>query len=454
VVALSLFWTLQSCVYLKMRRLVDGVPEGETWDDFPLEGEEPARIEERVTSDRVDPASGNVPVAREGRAARDHVSFWDTAGSEGAGSLPRLLGLLGGLLWAGLALVAAALAAWKLAGEPGGGLRPETCREAVLQLARKQPAALAGSAAGALLLGALGLGGLLKRVARMAAIEAVYGAKLSLSEVRTFPRRTRGRGVVSVLLLTAAVQLFLAAGFLLGPVVEGALSREEILTLAALAVGLLGAGAFGLGSVAARSDGPEAPGRGAVFLFLANGPATLASAGVTLLAGLLRCMAAFGIVWLTWFFACESLTWLGGSHVGWVRWGLGGRLWPEPEGGLFTAAAALAGIWFLVLFGCAAAYPLSCALRWGAVCALRARQGDEDVALELSEEERAGLSSRRQKAASRAAKVSAFTTRLREKQTKKRQGPPETSAPAAEGVKESSPAAPASGGRGPSFLPP
>src|SRR5205823_5358846 len=33
--AASLFWTLQSLVYLKMRRLVDGTAENEIWDDVP-----------------------------------------------------------------------------------------------------------------------------------------------------------------------------------------------------------------------------------------------------------------------------------------------------------------------------------------------------------------------------------------------------------------------------------
>src|SRR5262249_4799755 len=77
-----------------------------------------------------------------------------------------------------------------------------------------------------------------------------------------------------------------------------------------------------------------------------------------------------------WFVAWTGLGWAGGN-AGWARWGMDGGLWPAADGGLYRAAAGVAGLWFLVVFGFVAAYPLGYALSWGAVCYLRARQQTE-----------------------------------------------------------------------------
>jgi hypothetical protein len=73
---------------------------------------------------------------------------------------------------------------------------------------------------------------------------------------------------------------------------------------------------------------------------------------------------------------------------------------PVVDGGLHRLASWIAGFWFLLLCGLVLVYPISCALRWGAVCYLLARQRTADMPpepLTLSAEEQAALAVRKRK---------------------------------------------------------
>ncbi|HEV3080586.1 MAG TPA: zinc-ribbon domain-containing protein, partial [Gemmataceae bacterium] len=424
--SLSLFWTLQTLVYLKMRRAVDETPENEIWVS-PFDRKSPRAKPEpsaapadtppgragqpeprptpesglgpaRTTPEKGHPEPETAPEPL--RPQRTEVSFWDTLRSRMDLQPARLLALLIGAFWTALVLAGGALAAWALAAGPGQGMTAENLREAVRTLAEQRPGTLLGIAAGVVLLGALGLGRWLKMVARMAAVAAVFGGRITLKPVWPFAGRTRGLGVASVLVAAAGIELLLVAGFLAPLAFQGTGTWVEVAILGGLAVGLLGLGALGLGAVAVEGQRREGTRPGAAEIYLGNGLETAASAAANLVLVPLRSVTVLGLVWLAWLFACASLSWSGGEKVQWVRWGQASTLVPASEGGLYRAASAIAGIWFLLLLGLLLMYPLSCALTWGITCYLRARQQTEGIPpghLELSAAERQGLSSGRQK---------------------------------------------------------
>src|SRR5207248_643344 len=87
-------------------------------------------------------------------------------------------------------------------------------------------------------------------------------------------------------------------------------------------------------------------------------PATGGSAAANLVFGLLRFGLVLGMVTAAWWLMCATISWSGGAQVQWLRWGLGGRLFPEAEHGAYRVASAIAGIWFVLFFGLALVYPL------------------------------------------------------------------------------------------------
>jgi hypothetical protein len=423
--SLSFFWTLQSLVYLKLRRAVDDVAENEIWDGTESaavvpaasattkapEQSAPEQSDQRAVASGVAgtgqdrPAAGPAPpeppaADRPVLQRAEEISFQDTIRSLGASKLNRLVALLAGVLWAALVLAGGALAAWQLTAGPGQERTLEGLRQGVLKLGEQRPLALVGLAGGVVVLGALGLGRAAKAVARMTAVRVVCEEDLPLPAAWSFARHTRGRGRGSALFVTGGVVLCLAAGFLAPLAWQGKAPWQEVAALGGCAAGLLGIGALGMGVVAVEGNPGAYARAGGVESYVGNGIDTLASAVVNLAVGLLRSLAVLGFAWSAWVVTCESLSWWGGPNVHWVRWGLSGGLRPPPEGGLYRAASAVAGFWFLLLSGLVLMYPLSYFLRWGAVCYLRARQQSEGVPpgqFELTEGERAALAARRAK---------------------------------------------------------
>jgi hypothetical protein len=422
----SLFWTLQSLAYLKLRRAIDSTPEHEIWDGRIEAKDKEAKPEPALPSPDAAPAppepENAAPAGAEQASPepetvseslepeRTEITFHDTLAVPLGAGPSHLLVLLLGVLWTALVLAGGALAAWGLAAPAGRDLTPEGLRQAVGELAEQNPAALTGLAAAVVLLGALGLGRIVKRVARLAAIRAVFGSAPSLGALRSFVQRSRGRGIVSVLLVTAGVQLALAAVFL-GFLAAGETTPwDEVVIPAVLAAVLTGLGAFGLGAVAVEDDPTEEYRKGTVANLLGNVVETLTSAVVSVVLGLVRSAEFLGLTWLAWLLTCESLSWWGGEEVQWVRWGLGDTVRPAAEGGLYQAASWVAGFWWALLIGLIAVCPLAFALNWGAVSYLRARQQTEEIRaslLPLSAEERADLESRRGQRKKLAAKLAA-----------------------------------------------
>jgi hypothetical protein len=304
-----------------------------------------------------------------------------------------MLLLLCGMLWAALVLAGAAWAGWAHAAGPRQGFNLASVRAAVLELAEEQPEALFGIALGAIIVTALGLARPLKVGARRAAVRQVYGRPVPVRTAWHVVGQTRRWGIGSVLLMAAGVELFLAALGLLVLAVQGACPWQEPAGLGGWALGLLALGAFGLAAVAVEDPQAE-PRGGPLGCFLGNGAATLASAAANLVPLLVRWVSWAGLAALTWALACTSLSWWGGDNVNWVRWGLDGQLLPNAEGGLYWGAAAIAGLWFVLIVGLVVAYPISYALSWGVACYLLARQKTEDFSppwFELSPEERKAL---------------------------------------------------------------
>jgi hypothetical protein len=422
--SLSIFWTLQSLVYLKLRRLVDGTPENEIWDQ-PLEEnsrtqpetEPPAQgnledvagqpLSEEVLAPGFGAGAGmaqrlpgspqQAPVGEPGQAKLTELSFGDTLDIGGAGNWGRQgAGLFVASLWMTLVLAGGAWAAWHLGLGGAPDFTAANIRAAVWNLIEERPAELAILTAGLILLGALGLARPLKRAARKAALEVVFHCQVGSQAVRPFLDRTRRQGIVSVVLLTIGIEFAGAAGFLLALVVQGTAPWEEFFLLAGLGIGSFGLGAFGLGALAVRAWEREDATAGTVSLCIRNNLETLASGVVNLAAGLWRFGLLAGCFFLMWLLTCTGFFWWGGEHYHWIRWGLEGTLIPEGEGGLYQGASVIAGLWFLPSLAFIATYPITFTLRWGVIMYLRCRQQVEEIPaghLELSEEERAALAS-------------------------------------------------------------
>jgi hypothetical protein len=458
---LSLFWTLESLVYLKVRRSVDGVAEDHIWDGTLPEpaakrpgqqaagGNEPAsglaesrsdeavaRLPEGRGADAAAsadaaalPAAGpEVPSSSLGRQGaiqsglaatalqsaapptpapvvltpkRPQLSFWDAAqGGSGMLSVRWLVLLLLGMLWPGLVLAAGGLLASRLAGEVGPGVDVDRLPQAVGKLAEQRPGVLAAIAAAVILLGPLSLARPLRAVGRMAAVDVVYQLLLSSREAWSFVIRTRWRGLRSILLISAGLQLGAVAALFLSVALRGACPWGQIAAIWAAAIVLLITGAFGLGAVAVEGAGPREERVGTAGVFLGNFLETLASAAVNLVVGLLRWVTVLALAAAAWFILAEVFTWSGGRSTQWLRWGLDGRLWPEAQGGLYGVASWIAGFWFVVFFGLAVAYPVAHAVRWGVSAYLLARQRTEGIPagqIELSDEERNKLAEQQKK---------------------------------------------------------
>src|SRR5207302_247078 len=103
-----------------------------------------------------------------------------------------------------------------------------------------------------------------------------------------FARRTRGKGVLSTLLLAAGLQLFVCAGFLAPAALRSDVPWPEVGGLAGAATVLVALAALGLGTLAVEGSGNPYERRGTVGAVFANGAETLASGVVSLLSCGLR----------------------------------------------------------------------------------------------------------------------------------------------------------------------
>jgi hypothetical protein len=409
--SLSMFWTLQTMVYLKLRRVVDETPEQEIWmgsaaEAKPKSPAAAASVTEEKASSPNQPEKGqDQPNAT---AANGHpepalprstpLTFGDTLRDNGGLAVRSQLTLLVGVVWAAAVLVAGAVLTWQLAGFAGQGLTLPGLRAAVTRLADQQPVQLIGMALGVIALAGLGLGRQLKWVARQAAVLIVYRAKASPG-VKIFPGRLRGPGMGSIFIATAAIELLLVAGVLLPLAWRDECPYGDVIALGGLGAAVLTLGSLGLGAEAA-SRGTKEYRPGILGVMLGNGVETVASAVASLGLGLVRWAAILSFVAFTWWLTCESISWWGGENIHWVRWGLDGRLGPPSDGGLYQVASWIAGVWFFLIVGWALMYPISHALTWGAAAYLRALQQGEDAPktlLALSEGERKSLAERRRK---------------------------------------------------------
>ena len=387
-VSLSLFWTLQSVFYLKMRRLVDGIPETELWIG---PGEDTAAAQPRMPDLPVSGAKGE-PVGPGTTPAiiaappptRTDFTFADSLWSRDALGWRRLGVLFLGTLWSALVLAGGALVAWKLTAAAGQGFGLESVHAALLQLAEQRPILLAAIAAATVLLAAPAVGGAARRVSRLAVLSAAFDGKVRFRDVplralRPFIKATRYRGLGSVLWFTAGVELFLMVGCLVPLASRGTCSWVEVAALAGSMVVCLGLGALGLGAVAVQGSDGDGTRAGAATAYLGNFLETIGSAAANLVFGLLRFGLVLGMVTAAWWLMCATISWSGGAQVQWLRWGLGGRLFPTAEDGVYRIASAIAGVWFVLFFGLALVYPLSDVLRWGVGCFLRAREKAEGI---------------------------------------------------------------------------
>jgi len=390
-VSLSLFWTLQSVFYLKMRRLVDGIPETELWIGPGEDSGHAAAAQPRMPELSVSSATGE-PVARATTPAtipaslptRTDSTFADSLSSRDALGWRRLGMLFLGTLWSALVLAGGALVVWKLTAAAGQGFGLERVHAAVLQLADQRPILLAAIAAAAVLLAAPAVGGAARRVIRLAVVSAAFDGKIQFRDVplralRPFIKATRYRGLGSVLWFAAGVELLLVVGCLVPLASRGTCSWVEVAALAGCMVVCLGLGALGLGAVAVQGSDGDGTHAGAATAYLGNFLETIGSAAANLVFGLLRFGLVLGMVTAAWWLMCATISWSGGAQVQWLRWGLGGRLFPAAEDGAYRVASAIAGIWFVLFFGLALVYPLSDVLRWGVACFLRAREKAEGI---------------------------------------------------------------------------
>jgi hypothetical protein len=416
--SLSLFWTLQSLVYLKLRRAVDNTPEHEIWDGPGDEAAEPAPAEASAAANDGQPADGDQrsqlqaswarlkekrKTAVEATAPeavvpkRTQITFQDTVYAGGYLNLRQLLMLLVAVLWTALVLGGGLLEVQRQMA-PGQALTATTAREVVVKLAGERPGMLTGLAVGAVLLGALGVNGLSKRSVRMSVLDVVFGRSGSLSAGAPFARRTRALGLGSVVLLTAGVELFLVMGVFISAALQGTSTWWEVAAFGSGAAVLVSLGALGLGGVAVEGQPLDVTRVGTLGIYLSQIPELVASAILSLVVGLLRFVAVAGFACLTWLISCTSISWLGGDKIQWLRWGLNGVPPPAEEDGLYRMASWITGFWFLLILGLVFMVPLANALRWGVVCYLLGRQRREEIGpgqVELSIEERTALATPR-----------------------------------------------------------
>jgi hypothetical protein len=383
---LSVFWSMQPLVYVKLRRCVDETPEDEIWDDSPSPttgATKPATVN----------ASGEVqPNAEEAAPTlrTAPLTFRDTLYLQKTRGLGQSRGLFIGTLWAVAVLAGCVLVILTRADGEGGWMARFPAA-----VGKLDPGTLLALVAGAIFLGAVGLAWPIKAAVRVVAVYTLFENRtLPFRAAWPFASRTWGQGLVSVLFVAIGVELYLTAAAWSLVALDGKGDWQDVVTLAALAVVCLGVGAFGLGAVAVRGDDPDAEPVGGLSAFLGAAPQVLASAGGILILGTQRFLTLTGLAGLTWLLTCATLSWWGGDQTGWIRWGLSGTQPPEANGGLYPAASWIAGFWFLLLVSFILTYPLATALRWGTICYLLARQqGDEGrlPPLTLSEEERAAL---------------------------------------------------------------
>jgi hypothetical protein len=399
--SLSLFWTLQSLVYLKMRRLVDGTPETELGVDRSTRASKQPGVDAAGTPADGPPAERDQPQPAPEPIQPRHprLSFGDTLTASGTLS-PRLVAVLSAMGRVALCLGVGLWLVWLLAGVPGQAPSPDGLREAVGRLAAQEPAVLLAIAAGVVLAGAVWISRTVRAVARAAAVGVVFAEKVRMSAARGYVRRVGRRGLGSVALVAGGLVCYLAAGCLAFLAGQGLRPWEEALALAGVAAVLLGAGALGLGVVAVEGNADDGSEGGGWRSVLANGPETLVSAVANLAALVPRSLAVAGYAVLTWWLTAASLACWGGDSARWVRWGLDGSFVPPAEGGLDRAASGIALVWLAALAALAAAYPVANWFGWGAAGYLRARQQAEDVPagrLELTDEERSAVVARREK---------------------------------------------------------
>jgi hypothetical protein len=398
VLSVSLFWSLQGLVYLKMRRAIDNVEEDEIWTGSLEEettsaqsetgapgGEEPATLRE----DTETPA---VPVVLGG-------PFTFVGALRACSNLDVIqqLVLLGAALWVGLVLVVGAWATRSFAGVAAQGPTIERSREAVLDLAGQNPALLSALGLGTVYFATAGIARMSRMAARMSAVRVVTGRNLTIMAATGFTRQARWQGVISAALFASGLLALLAAGCLVPLTLSGGMPWPEPTALGGVGVGLVALGAIGLGVGAVEAGRGESARRGSPATILGNAPETLALA----LAGLMFCCLHFavvlGLAWAGWALACESLSWLGGQNVQWMRWGLTDQVLPTAEPGFDRLASWIAGFWFFLIFGLVLVYPLAFAQRWGVACYLLARQRDGDAPADLvvlTEVERVAIEAR------------------------------------------------------------
>jgi hypothetical protein len=394
----SLFWTLEALVYLRLRRLIDDTPENEIWDGIIEEKRLAARPSNQVKDEAAAQTDAKPPVSapdqppstarEEPQPACSDLAFADVL-SGGAAMRPRwLLILTLGVGWVALVMLAASWLAWQLAGVPGP-ITPEARWQAFAALGTQRPLVLVGLAVGVLVLGFLGLARPLRAVTRMAAVHIVFRRQFSLETTWRAVGRTRGRGIVSLLLMTAGIEAGLVGVYLLVLVWRGTMAWSEPALYLIPAVVFITAGAFGVGAAVVEDGRPDEERRSPAGIFIGDAGEILASAVAAVFLGLIRFVLVAGFAWLAWFFMCTTLGWLGGDSTHWIRWGLEPG-WPPAQGAPHVIARGIAGFWFALGFALVAMYPLSLASNWGTAAYLLARQRTEEIPagrLTLTEEE-------------------------------------------------------------------
>jgi hypothetical protein len=396
VFSLSLFWSLQPLVYVRLRASVDGTLETD-WAGSPAPGEAKAFVSDLPA--QPDPEAEGAPGPR-----RAHFTFEDTLYVGHPSSFNTLAILLLGAAGVGLLGALALWIVWATGAPPGQPWSLAAQGHFVLQRAEQSPVVFALGLAGVIVLGSLWLGRPVKVAARRAAVRAVFGQSVNATAAHAFVRRTGSGGWGGVLLLTVGTLAYLTALWALVVAVQARTDWREPVLFLGVAVPLYGLGALALAPGVVESQGQYSPAGSPLASYLGSGPEMVGSAAAALVVGAVRSAGLLAIGWLTWWLLADGLTWVSRWNNQWIRWGLDGqlvpRLVPPAAGGLYSVARGLAGCWFFFLAGLALMYPLSYALRWGVLSYLRARQQAGNApaeALELTGAERASLAQRQKR---------------------------------------------------------